>query len=182
MGGKVAGKNATRRAKVRITKKQAALVKAAVADPDATLAEIGRKAGYEGDDTCTSTSAARALKSANVQETFRAAMAKRKKLSHEALLKKLEEGLEATTTKLFAHEGHIVDQEELVDYQTRGTYLALAAKLNGASAERVEMTGAGGKDLIPAAEPLPPLTREQLMALIALPDPKEEGGAAGKPA
>lgn len=172
MGGKPAGDNATRKSKVRITKKQAALVKAAVADPNATLAEIGRKAGYKGDDNSASAAASRALKSANVVDAFRAAMDKRPKLQHAALLKKLEEGLEATATKFFAHEGHVVDQEETTDFQARHSYLTLAAKLRGLGADKVELTGAGGKDLIPQPQiiAVPQLTKEQLLALIAAPD------------
>lgn len=182
MSGKMAGKNPTRHKKIRLTKKQLALAEAAVENPDATLAEIGRKAGYEGDDMAAATSAHRALKSANVREKFRALMAKRPKLQHEALLKKLEEGLEATATKFFAHEGKVCDQEEVIDFPTRHSYLTLAAKLGDiATPEKVELSGAGGADLMPQQEKLPPLTKEALMALIALPEPKE-GGAAGKPA
>lgn len=185
MSGKIAGKNPTRRP-ATMTKKQRALVKAKIANPDATLVEAGRKAGYEGDDASVAVSASRALKSANVQERFREAMERRKKLSDEALLVKLEEGLGATTTKFFAHEGHVVDQEDCIDYSTRGTYLALATKLKGVAADKVELTGAGGKDLVPAQVVLPPLSKEALLALINMRDEAVGGtkaeGEAGKPA
>lgn len=170
MGGKIAGKNKTRNSKIRLTDKQAALAKAAIADPNATLLKIGRRAGYEGNDAAVASAAHKAMKSANVQETFRAAMAKHPKLQHSALLKKLAEGLEAKTTKFFAHEGRVIDQEECDDYATRATYLTLATRLQGLQADRLELTGAGGKDLVPAAAQLPPMTKEQLLALLALPD------------
>ena len=170
MSGKIAGKNATRRTS-KITKKQRALVAAKLANPDSTLAEAGRKAGYKGSDTAVSVSASRALKSANVRERFLAAMEGRKKLSDEALLEKLEEGLEARVTKFFSHEGRVVDQEDCIDFPTRGSYLTLAAKLKGLEVNKTEVTGAGGAALIPDASPaIAELSKEQLLSLIALMD------------
>ena len=170
MSGQPAGKNKKRKAQA-LTRRQLALVKAKVADPDLKLSKAGRKAGYRGDDNIVSSVACRTLKLPTVRERFQQLMAKRKKLQHASLLKKMEEGLDATTTKFFAHEGEIQDQAEVVDYATRHSYLALVAKLGGLEENKLELTGAGGKDLIPPAAPseaLPQLSKEQLLALLAL--------------
>ena len=167
MSGKIAGKNATRRPS-KITKKQAAAVKVKMANPDATLLETGRKAGYKGNDKEVAASAYRALSSAAVRERFQAAMERCKDLSDETLLQKLVEGLDAKVTKLFAHEGHIVDSEEMVDFSTRGMYLNIASKWKGLEVSRNEVTGAGGSALIPDASPaVAELSKEQLLSLIA---------------
>jgi len=171
MSGKPAGKNKTRKAQA-LTKKQLALVRVKVNNPDMPLGKAGRKAGYLGkSDAAVESVACRTLKLPTVRERFQQLMAKRKKLQHASLLKKMEEGLDATTTKFFAHEGEIQDQAEVVDYATRHSYLALVAKLGGLEENKLELTGAGGKDLIPLAAPveaLPQLSKEQLLALLAL--------------
>ena len=53
------------------------------------------------------------------------------KLRNPALLRRLEEGLEANETKFFAHEGEVISTRDTVDYGTRHRYLDTALKLRG---------------------------------------------------
>lgn len=76
-------------------------------------------------------------------------MDRRAKLKDDALLDKLEEGLEAKKVHFFAHEGEVRDERESLDHGTRFSYLGLAMKLKGHDISKTEVTGAGGAPLIP---------------------------------
>lgn len=166
--GKSRGKTVKPRVKRSLSAKAKKLVKAFVKNPDLTLREAGEKAGYK---YAPAVSAHRALNSPDVQFAFREAMAKHKSFQHKALLDKLSEGLNAMTKKYFAHEGEVVDEREDVDFSARYSYLALAAKLGGLEPNRMEHTGANGKDLFPPAVATPDfswMTKEQLDLLLSL--------------
>jgi len=159
--------------KQRVSPKTRALIGALLDDPDLTLTKAGKKAGWPNNPA---QNAHQALKSPSARELFRREMAKRPGLKHSALAEKLEQGLNAMTTKLFAHEGSIVDERELVDYGARHAYLALATRLADLDpASRTELTGAGGAPLNTQAQivVLPALTTEQLLALLDIKEPAD---------
>jgi hypothetical protein len=164
-----------RRRKQIVSPKVRALIAELIEDPDQTLQVAGEKAGWSPKSAASA--ACQALKSPSAQELFRREMAKRPKLQMSALAERLEQGLEAMTTKLFAHEGQIMDERELVDFGTRATYLTLATRLAGADpAGRMELTGKDGKDLNLGVQQivLPPMTREEMIAWMErAPEPRE---------
>jgi hypothetical protein len=97
-------------------------------------------------------------------------MAKRMKLRPPALAIKLEQGLDATQTKLFAHEGVIMDERDLVDYGARHAYLSLAVTLSGAHpGSKVDLTTKGESinAVPPVIAALANLNTAELFALIA---------------
>lgn len=161
--------------KRRVGERARRVVEALIDDPDMTLKKAGLKAGFT---KSPAQQAHAALKSAGAQELFRRLMAARPKLKHSALADKLEQGLDAVQVKYFAHEGLVQDEREQVDFGTRATYLGLATRLAGLDpGSRMELTGAGGKDLIPAVQSLvvlPQLTKEQLLALLEVKEPADE--------
>ena len=164
----------TRPSKQVIGERVRRLVEILADNPDKTLQKAGEEAGYPAGGA--ESQACQALKSPSAQELFRRAMARVNELRPDALVEKLAQGLTATQTKFFAHEGQVVDERECVDYGTRLSYLSLAAKLSGADpATRMELTGANGKDLNAPVQQtivvLPQLTTEQLLALIDLKEP-----------
>jgi hypothetical protein len=151
--------------KLIISPRVRALIGELIDNPDQTLQKAGERAGYA--PAYAASQASRALKRPSAQELFRQEMAKRPKLQFSALAEKLEQGLEATVTKYFAHEGSVVDERENTDYSTRATYLTLAARLAGADpAGRMELTGKDGKDLNLGVQQvvLPPMSREEMLA------------------
>lgn len=162
-----------KRRKQRVSPKTRALIGALLDDPDITLKEAGKKAGWANN---SAQNAYQALKSAGAQELFRREMAKRPKLRMSALADKLEQGLEAMQTKLFAHEGQIIDERDLVDFGTRHAYLSLAVRLAGADpANKLDVT-TNGKDLNAQTRTivvLPELTTDQLLALLEIPEPAD---------
>lgn len=165
-----------------ISQKTRDLIGALLDDPDLTLEKAGKKAGYERNSRQR---AYEALHSASGRELFRREMAKRPGLRHSALAEKLEQGLNATTTKLFAHEGSIVDERELVDYGSRHAYLALATRLADLDpASRTELTGKDGTALNTQVNivALPQLTIEQLLALLDVKEPSDAPAAPVVPA
>lgn len=164
-----------------VNAKTRALIGELLDDPDMTLKEAGKRAGWPNN---SAQNAYQALKSPSARELFRREMEKRPGLRHSALAEKLEQGLSATTTKLFAHEGQIIDERELVDFGARATYLTLATKLADLDpASRTELTGAGGAPLIAQQNivVLPQLSTEQLLALLNVPEPQDVIEAAAVP-
>jgi hypothetical protein len=163
------------RRKQIVSPKVRALIGELLDDPDQTLQQIGEKAGYP--PTSASQQASRAMSSPSAVELFRREMAKRPKLQLSALAEKLEQGLEATVTKYFAHEGSVVDERENTDFSTRATYLTMAARLAGADPSgKLEITGANGKDLNLGVQQivLPPMSREEMLSWIdKAPEPSE---------
>jgi hypothetical protein len=111
----------------RITRKQAKLARERVKDPEATLPELAQRADYSDKSNVK-----RALDLPQVQQKVRELLAANPKTDLAALTKKLEEGLEATETRLFADKGVIMDERELPDYSTRHKYMETAYQLHGA--------------------------------------------------
>ncbi len=109
----------------RVTAKQAAIVRERIKNPHATQKEIGRKLGVD------QRYVARELTKPHVAAAMREQMDRRPKLISDALLERLEEGLEAKETKFFAHEGEVISKRETVDYGTRHRYLDTALRLRG---------------------------------------------------
>lgn len=99
--------------KRRFTPKERALIKAVVKDPDATSDELAVQSGY-----AHGSAVRKMLKSPNVKARITELMDSRPKLKDIALIKKLEEGLEA-------------NRNSPADYKTRKTYLDLAFTLKG---------------------------------------------------
>lgn len=150
----------------RLTSKQRKLIRVLSRNPEMPLDEAGRRAGYSDVSTVS-----RVLKSPSVQELFREAMEKHPALKREAIVSKLAEGLDAQQTKFFAHEGNVQDERTTVDYATRHSYIALAAKLGGYEpSTKTELTGAGGSPLLPggALLDLSWITKDQLIRLIGM--------------
>ena len=110
-----------------ISKQANRLAKARVKHPEASLKELAVESGYSGADTVC-----RALNSEPVKARIRELLEASPKLRVKALTRKLAEGLEATETKFFQHEGVVTDQRETVDYATRHRYLETAFELHGA--------------------------------------------------
>lgn len=117
--------------KPKMTPKQKKLLKVTMLDPDATLEDRGRQAGYSGRKQ-----AWRAMKSPavlNALEQCREIMKEREKLSLGALLNKVEEGLEATSIKSLKVEGtKFAVESEVKDFGVRHKYLETALELHGA--------------------------------------------------
>ena len=111
----------------RPSKKARLLARARVKNPDATLQELADETGYSGPDTVH-----RALNSESVKARIRELLEASPKLKVAALTRKLAEGLNATETKFFQHEGEVTDEREVVDYGTRHRYLETALELHGA--------------------------------------------------
>lgn len=109
-----------------VRRKQARLARERVKDPDATLRELAQRADYSD-----SANVSRSLKLPAVKQKVAELMDARPKLRDEALFKKLEEGLDAKTTKFFAHEGTVVDERETIDFPTRHKYLETALVMKG---------------------------------------------------
>lgn len=121
-----------RPAKRKLTRKQEKLARAMVKDPNASLSQLADAAGYEG--PTKSVKAVSVWKAGNlphVKARVRELMETSPKLNVPALLTKLEEGLEATDTKFFAHKGKVVSKRETVDYATRKGYLDTALEMQG---------------------------------------------------
>ncbi len=146
------------------------LVEILVENPDKTLDVAGKEAGYAPANAGKQASAA--LQSASANELFRREMARREKLCPPALATKLEQGLDATVTKYFAHEGSVMDERENVDFGSRHAYLALALRISGADPTKVDINQSGKVDVNVSVTPpilaLANLTTEQLLAILEL--------------
>jgi hypothetical protein len=123
----------------KLTKKQEKLARAVVKDPGASLRDLGKRAGYEGNDTNNPHVVYHTLNKPHVKARIRELMDMSPKLQIPGLLTKLEEGLDATETKFFAHQGEVVSERETIDYSTRRAYLDTALELQGVK----ERTDAG---------------------------------------
>jgi len=140
----------------------------AVRDPDRTLREIGIAAGLPADEK-VSLRVGRALRQKNTQEIMREMMERTPGLKRVDLLGKLKDGLDATLVARFAHLGKVKTEKVDVDFSTRGRYLDLAFRVNGATNyQRVELTGPAGAPLIPEAlgKVLDAMREEDLKLLI----------------
>ncbi len=123
--------------KQKLTKKQEKLARAIVKDPGASLRDLAKRAGYEGNEVNNPHIVYETLKYPHVKARIRELMDMSPKLQIPGLLTKLEEGLEATETKYFAHQGEIIDERTNPDYATRRNYLDTALEMQGAK-ERTE--------------------------------------------
>ena len=165
---KVSDSNVKKKRKKVVTDKQRKVLKAFVKDPTITLQKAGEIAGYSSGQA---ESARRALLSA--RERFQAAMDRSAAMQEDKLLEKIVEGFDAKETKFFAHEGQVIEEREVINYAARHAHLSLATKLRGLHPDsRMELTGAGGAPLIPAASgpDFSFLTKDQLVALATRPD------------
>ncbi len=61
----------------------------------------------------------------------------------DALALKLHDGLNATRTHFFAHEGQVISEREVIDFKTRATYLDIAYRLLGSYKESAAMPPGG---------------------------------------
>lgn len=151
----------------RLTPNQRAVLKYVIAHPDATLDEIGRACNLSPSHPAGG--AHGVLKSENVQQRLAALMDKRPALQDEALLIKLEEGLDSKRID------HVVSQRsgevhtfEDKDMPTRRQYLDLACRLKGALKNQHEVSGPNGGPIPSSSSTIPAvtaLTKEQLIAL-----------------
>jgi hypothetical protein len=113
--------------KRKVTRKQAAIIKARVLDPHATQKEIGDKLGIAQPHV------ARELAKPHVRAEIRSYMDERPKLRLGALMEKLEHGLDSTRIDSVKLEGSIIKVATEVDDQpTRHRFLETAFKLRGA--------------------------------------------------
>lgn len=122
--------------KRRLTEKEKKLIEERTKNPNATLRELGVKAGYS--KRTPAQKAHRALNSPPVQESLRAAMERDPALCRTARLKKLKEGMSAEKTQFFQSDGRVMDERTCVDFPTRKSYLELAGKLCGDLVEKHE--------------------------------------------
>jgi signal recognition particle subunit SEC65 len=152
----------------RLTPRQRAVLKFVTEHPDATLEEIGIACGLS--EEYPRQAAYDALNSKGVKSRMEMLMDARPALKDEALLVKLEEGLEAQETKFFAHEGEVVDERTTTDYPTRRGYLELALKLKGRMKEQREVSGPNGGPIPTAPAPLlaalSGMSKAELMAVV----------------
>ena len=121
-----------------LTARQERIARARVRDPNASLSELGEAAGYKGPTKqVVAVSAWKAVNNPNVKARIRELMELRPATSLTGLLGTLEDGLGATRTQFFAHEGKVVSSRKTNDYATRRGYLDTALELQGAK-ERTE--------------------------------------------
>ena len=110
------------------------------------------------------------MNSKNVISYMGELMEGRPGLKDEALLIKLEEGLEAQETKFFAHEGEVQDERTTTDYPTRRGYLELALRLKGRMKEQRELSGPNGGPIPIQAGPVHPaiaaMSKEELLTFV----------------
>lgn len=121
----------------RLTRKEEALARAVVRNPNDSLSEIGDAAGYEGNKQVRAVTAWKTLQKDHVKDRIRALMNKRKDTSLEGLHKTLSEGLKAKEVKFFQHEGKVTAKRVTVDHGTRHRYLETALELHGAREKEV---------------------------------------------
>lgn len=118
--------------KQKLTKKQERLARAVVKDPGASLRDLGKRAGYMGNAVNNPHVVFKTLHLPHVKARIRELMDMSPKLQIPGLLTKLEEGLNATETRFFAHQGEVVSTRKTIDYATRRAYLDTALELHGA--------------------------------------------------
>ena len=64
-------------------------------------------------------------------------------LNADAMGLKLFEGLNATRTHFFAHEGQVISEREVVDFKSRAVYLDMAYRLLGSYKQSAAMPAGG---------------------------------------
>lgn len=111
----------------KLTKREEAISRSVVKNPNGTLVEHANTAGYSDDTVAWKT-----LQKDHVKDRIRELMNRRKDTSLEGLHKTLSEGLKATDTKFFQFEGRVTDKRKTIDHATRHKYLETALELHGA--------------------------------------------------
>lgn len=115
-----------KRHRLKLSPRVAKLIKILQRNPNLTLTEAGKRAGYKG--RCLAQTASASLRRARARSIIIQEMDSRPKLQTPALLKKLEEGLDAKKTEFFAHKGVVKEKVHCVDFPTRKGYLELAGR------------------------------------------------------
>lgn len=124
-----------------LTGKQERIARARVREPNASLSELGNVAGYKGPTKqVVAVSAWKALNNPNVKARIRELMELRPATSLAGLLDTLEDGLQATDTKFFAHQGKVISSRTTKDYATRKGYMDTAFEMHGAKEKAADNT------------------------------------------
>lgn len=127
------GPGPRRPANRKLTKKQEAIARACVKDPNASLSELGEAAGYSGETKqIIASNAWKAINTPSVKDRIRQLMERHKDTSLDGLHKTLAAGLNASEVKFFQHEGRVTDKRVTVDHGTRHRYLETALEMHGA--------------------------------------------------
>ncbi len=161
--------------KSKMTKRQSTLARLRVANPDATLEELGKRAGYKKKPLRVA--AARALKSPLVVKKITELMDLHPNLTDKGLARKLSEGVEASKTEFFQYErvvgeepvldakGDVVKDKngkpvtrevkdldiitrECIDYSVRHKYVETALKVKKHLTTGLDIAGAAGDGVI----------------------------------
>lgn len=135
--------------------------------PDATLREIGTKAGIKPKDAASV--AGRILRKESIQERYQVLMARTPGLGDQEILNAIAAGIQATKIERFADKGRVKTEKVDIDFPTRKGYLDLAVRLNGAMTTKMEVSGKDGAPLIPdpIMKALEGMDEESLTALLA---------------
>ncbi len=131
------------------------VIEEAIKDPGASQSEIGARAKKalgtkskaKPSSRVDADAARKILNRPSVRQRMQDLMEKMPKLKDEALLEKLQEGLDANSVSYFAHLGQVRNKRVDIDYRTRYSYLDLATKLKGAQTQQVELSGSKGAPL-----------------------------------
>jgi hypothetical protein len=125
----------------RLTKKQAAIARERLKNPEATQTEIGCKIGV------TRQRVQRVLAQPHVQESIQESLYKYPRLQGKALGKKLSDKIEAKTEKAFlGKDGKIIYSKPLEDHSIQLRAVELTLELNGNLKKSLDLTS-GGKPI-----------------------------------
>lgn len=99
-----------------------------------TKKQAAVEAGYS---TSTAENAAAIIEGPDVRAAFEKLI--RRNVDPNKIVQRLTEGLDASETKFFQHNGRVIETREVVDYARRREYIALAAKLGGYHVDKAEV-------------------------------------------
>ena len=120
----------------KLTRKQAALARARVKDPEATLSELGVKSAYRGGPGTVQ----RELSKPHVRARIQDLMESHPETSIKGLHKKIVEGLGSTFVKVFKSEDDtIIESKAYDDMPTRHRYLETALELQGLKGKALQI-------------------------------------------
>jgi len=112
-------------------------------DTGGNATEAVKRAGYQvKDDHVAAEIGYENLRKPEIRQAVRALL-EEYKLNPDALALKLHEGLNATRTHFFAHEGQVISEREVIDFKTRATYLDIAYRLLGSYKESAALPPGG---------------------------------------
>ena len=127
----------------RLTKKQAAIARERVKNPEATQTEIGSKVGVRRQRV------QKFLAQPHVQESIREALEKEPRLRVKALARKIADKTTAKSVKVFqTKDGEIIYSEPLEDHNIQLRAAELAFELRGNLKKSLDITS-GGEPLQP---------------------------------